>query len=134
MGKVIKKSASVDQRKNWVALLGELADQVESWATSMNWPVARQEKLIEERAIGSYAADVVHIKTPQGILIVEPVAREIMRGDGRVDMYAFPTLRRVVIVREGDKWTFYSDSSVRLSKSWKKDNFINLAKDLTSAI
>ncbi len=99
----------------------------------MNWPVSRQEKLIEEHAIGSYAADVLHIKTPQGILIVEPVAFDIAGGDGRVDMYAFPTLRRIVIVREENEWSFYSDSSMKLLKSWKKDNFINLAKDLTSA-
>src|SRR5437588_2692587 len=108
MGKKLKDAASAAERKQWVELLKEFANQVEAWAASQNWPVARQEKLIEERAIGSYAADTVHVKTPQGILIAEPIAYSIVgRGEGRIDLYSFPTLHRVLLIRMKGKWVVY---------------------------
>src|SRR4051812_17733016 len=100
------------ERQVWLELVEQLLHQIESWAENRRWQVRRDEKRIEESKLGTYRAPVLSILTPVGQIHVEPIARYVARGDGRVDLLAWPSLTRMLLVREGNRWAVKTDSGV----------------------
>lgn len=82
-----------------------LADDVQTWAdqeaSARGWRVEREEKELAEEVVGwAYRVPVVTIHAPQGRLILEPVARGMVGAQGRVDLYAWPSLFRVMLLHK----------------------------------
>ena len=81
-----------------------LADDVQSWATqeaARGWRVETEERELAEEVVGgAYRVPVVTIHAPQGRLIMEPIARGTVGAQGRVDLYAWPSLYRVMLLHK----------------------------------
>src|SRR6266536_5715388 len=91
-------------RQRWLRDVEQNVHQVEKWAKDRKWAVRREQKLIEEPRLGAYYVPVASILAPAGQVQVEPVARYVAGGDGRIDLLAWPSLTRMMLIREGNRW------------------------------
>ena len=132
-----KKRLDIDAlRDDWAQSTQSLAEQVASWAQQEpGWRVDPfSTTSINEAPLGTYTVSVVTIHTPRGRLVLEPIARNYP-GTGIVELYAWPTLFRVRLLR-GDlqeDWKIRVDSGFFLHQEWNRENFIQLANDLLGA-
>ncbi|HWB54100.1 MAG TPA: hypothetical protein VG722_07905 [Tepidisphaeraceae bacterium] len=121
------------QLNQWLDCVRGLLDAIRQWSEEQGWPVAEDKKNIREDSLGDYTAPILHIRTPDGQLFVEPIAREILGGaEGRVDLEAWPSLNRVKLLRTADRWQAVTDSGVPLHEPWDQQRFVQLVKDLVS--
>src|SRR5436305_14264454 len=94
------------ERDEWVTAVDELVKQVETWARDQGWTIARAERDLTERSIGTYRVPVLEIHTPAGEVHLEPAGHDVLGARGRVDLYAWPSLYRVMLLLNGDgRWT-----------------------------
>lgn len=121
------------RRKEWIARLAPLMETIGQWAAEQGWPISDQPREISERLLGTYQAPGLRVRTPSGDLLVEPVARHVIGGDGRVDLTAWPSLNRVKLVGHDDGWRVFTDSNLAWPKPWCKDTFLELARGLAAA-
>ena len=125
--------ASEKQRQRWMALLDQLVDEIESWAKGRNWAIQRDAKTIHESGLGDYTVPVLSILAPAGRVQVDPVARYVAGGEGRVDLIAWPSLTRMLLVRIGDRWVLKTDSGVEWPEPWNQQTFAGLIERLNAA-
>lgn len=120
--------ASAIAQDDWKEAVDHLVDEVEQWAHGERWRTARESKEITERNFGTYAVPVLLIKTPQGEVHLDPIARYVAGADGRVDLYAWPSMNRMMIVRERGTghWKIETDSGVEWPLVWSKDTVKDL--------
>lgn len=121
-----------NHRRQWIARVESLINQVDEWATAQSWATARTERSVSERLMGQYQLPVLRVRLPGGEVHVIPVALQVIGTDGRVDIEAFPTLNRVKLIGRGDQWEIYTDSNVPLRQPWNAATFAQLAQDLLS--
>lgn len=133
MATTITPRTAPRERKDWLATLCELVDQVESWARARKWAVERSTRQIEESRLGTYSAPVLDILTPSGRVQLEPVARDIAKGEGRVDLVAWPSLTRMLLIRSRGAWKLKTDSGVDWPEEWSQRTFERLVVRLSSA-
>src|SRR5438094_155105 len=88
-------------REEWFRAVTALTEQVGEWAARWNWPVERKTLDVTEELLGTYGVPMLEIQTEWGPLFLEPVARYVMGAEGRVDLYAYPSLYRVMLLRSG---------------------------------
>jgi|GEM_PF-632307 len=128
-------------RRNWERSTLMLADEVQSWAeqeaAARGWRVEREEKELAEEVVGgAYRVPVVTINAPQGRLILEPIARGTVGAQGRVDLYAWPSLFRVMLLhkpRGKDRpleWVVRTESGLDWPQAWSRETFLTLADGL----
>lgn len=120
----------------WLRTIQELQNQIKTWVYmepgwSTKWG---EEHKIEEEPLGVYTVTDINIYTPKGMLVVEPIARNYP-SRGIVELYAWPTLFRVRLLRdESDAlWQVRVDSGFTLHQEWSRENFIQLVRDLLGA-
>ena len=118
---------------DWRELVESLMADITKWAQQQGWQVHQDEKFITEENLGEYSVPDLVIRLPEGRIAVEVAGRNTIGADGRVDISAFPSLNRMLLVRVGDKWKIKTDSHVAWPKDWGKDTFIELAKILASS-
>ena len=121
------------ERAEWLSLVADLLADVEKWARKEGWDVRRDAKQFHERSLGAYSADVLTLQTPQGRLVLEPIARSVVSGEGRVDLYSWPSLHRVWLVRRENRWVPRTESAIDWPKPWNQRTFVELANALTAA-
>lgn len=111
------------KRRDWERNTALLADEVQARAgqeaAARGWRVERERKeLAEEVVDGAYRVPVVTIHAAQGRLTLEPVARGVLGAQGRVDLYAWPSLFRVMLLHKplgrghGLKWVVRTESGI----------------------
>ena len=61
------------------------------------------------------------------------MARGIAKGDGRVDLVAWPSLTRMLLIRVGDTWKIKTDSGVDWPEAWNWKTFERLTELLTTS-
>ena len=130
------KKVDVSLREEWLQALQDLQNQIEAWVHqepgwSAEWD---EDHKIEEAPLGAYTVTPMNIQAPNGRLVLEPIARNYP-GRGIVELYAWPTLFRVRLLR-GDvdaDWQVRVDSGFTLHQEWSRENFIQLANDLLGA-
>lgn len=115
----------------WCDVVRALMDDIKSWAEDEKWLVHELDKTLTEDYLGTYTVPELTVKPPSGHLTVEPIARNIIGAAGRVDICAFPSMNRMLLVRIDDKWCVKTDARVPWPKSWGKDTFIELATALS---
>ncbi len=129
-------------RQEWEKEAARLADDVQAWANeaARGWRVERDEKELSEEAVGGvYRVPMVTIHAPQGRLILEPVARAAFRAEGRVDLSAWPSLFRVMLLhkptgRNGAlEWVVRTESGLDWPQPWSRETFLTLADGLLKA-
>jgi hypothetical protein len=126
------QTTAQNQREQWLDRVSRLVDQIEAWAEARGWSTHRDVKAIEERDLGRYTVPTLRVRTPQGEVHVNPIARRIMGADGRVDIEAWPSLNRVKLVPVVDGWRIITDSNVLLTTPWVAESFATLAEELTA--
>jgi len=119
-------------RGDWVSLVQDLCGTIESWARERKWFVHREEKTITEEHLGSYAVPVLLIQAGQGRIHVEPIGRNIIGAEGRIDISSFPSLNRMLLIRVNGRWVLRTDSGVDWPDHWSKKAFVNLVRALTA--
>lgn len=127
------KQQQEQARTSWVDAVNALVNEVIQWAKDEQWSVHRQDRDHDERLLGQYTVPHLRVVTPFGEVLVEPIARHVLGGDGRVDLRSWPSLNRVKLVRRGDAWEIMTDSNVALGLPWSKTTFLRLAKELQAA-
>jgi hypothetical protein len=130
MPKLLEKD-SRKARTEWLAAIDQIVKDITEWSQQEAWLVHQTQKPLKEPGIGEYKAPVLQIKTPADHIIVEPVARYIVNADGRIDVYAWPTLRRAALVRRDGRWTLRYDEDIRRIP-WSRRNFVQVAQTLTA--
>jgi hypothetical protein len=120
-------------RDEWIALVNSLLAEAENWALAQNWSIHRQQKTVIHDTIGVYPIDVLKILTPNGQIVIDPIARDVRGGDGRIDVFAWPSLNRVRLIRRDGVWIIRTDSGVDLPGGWTRENFLKLAYELATA-
>ena len=123
-------------REEWLDTIAFLQRQIKTWTDQeQGWSFTTQEEReIEEAALGRYAVSVWKLRTPEGEVRLEPIARNYP-GRGIVELYAWPTLRRVHLLpgeAEND-WRVRVDSGFNLRQPWDREHFITLVRDLIGA-
>ena len=127
-------------REAWVRDVKDLVHTVEEWAegaaAERGWTTTKADiELSEEATGGSYVVPILEIHAPEGKLVLEPVGRGTMNADGRVDLYAWPSLYRVMLLRKNDQgWIVRTDSGLDWPESWGDDTFMSLAGGLLKAL
>lgn len=123
-------------RDEWLRTVTNLEHIIKEWvAQEPGWTTeAGETETIYEDALGDYTAPILTIHSPQGELHVEPIARNYP-GQGIVEMYAWPTLRRVRLLPNdtSGEWRVLTDSGIYLRQPWDRESFMALANDLIQA-
>ncbi len=119
------------KKEEWINVVDQLIEQIKEWSDDKSWLSEKNEKTIREENIGQYPASCLIVKTPQGILSIDPVGRDIIGADGRVDIISFPSFNRMLLVRIDNNWIIKTDSKIRWPSPWGKDAFYQIVDSLT---
>ena len=119
-----------DVLQEWTQLIADLIRDIAEWSRDEGWSVDERRVEREESTLGTYEAPSLAIDGPKGHLVVEPKARYVIGADGRVDLYAWPSLNRFLIVRVGDQWKLHTASGVDWPQPWGKTTFLTVATEL----
>jgi hypothetical protein len=133
MATVTKTRKVGEDVNSWVRRVNELTEQVESWAKARKWPMHRETKRIEESGLGAYTVPVLSILAPSGTFQLDPVARHVAKADGRIDLIAWPSMTRMMLVRIGNVWKLKTDSGVMWPEKWGQRTFERLTEFLSNA-
>jgi hypothetical protein len=114
----------------WIAEAQGIIDQAKVWAETRGWATRQDQRPITEEIIGTYEAHVLLIHTPQGRLLLEPVARYIVGGEGRFDFCVMPSYDSVLLVKTSEGWAFYSTSHPDFNAPWSQESFEEIALEL----
>ena len=141
MNTASKARVDIALRDDWLGAIDALQNTIRAWVTQEpNWTTGTgKTESIYEDTLGEYTAPLLTIHSPEGELRVEPIARNFARNSlthGIVEMYAWPTLRRVRLLASntsGSEWRVLTDSGIYLHQDWNRDNFMTLARDLIQA-
>jgi hypothetical protein len=123
-----RKSILVEWSKELADLVSEMGD----WAREAGWLVHETKVPIEEDSVGKYIAPGLQIKPPIGHFFVEPLGRDVLGAEGRIDLYAWPSMHRMMLIRRGAKWRLLDDNGRAWPKAWSRKTFLDVAQILTS--
>src|ERR1035437_2733100 len=104
----------------WHEDVKTLLQDIEKWARAEKWLVDRHAKSINEDKIGTYESDELTIRVPGGNIVIEPIGRDIVGADGRVDILSFPSMNRMMLVRKDRNWRIKTDAGIVWPKQWGK--------------
>jgi hypothetical protein len=117
----------------WLLELDAIMEQAEEWSRRQGWAVRRDAKPITEPAFGTYTAPVLLIHTPQGRLILDPIGRDIVGAEGRIDLCVMPSYDPLPLVKGDQGWEFWSPKWQSLGRSWNESDFVAVAQQLLQA-
>lgn len=118
---------------DWIAEVGQLAHEVRTWCEDRGWAVSASEKQIAESAYGTYEVPELMIRSPSGLVYLEPVARDVAGARGRVDLLAWPSLTRMMLVRKAKRWVLQTDSGVDWPEQWGQHTFAKIVGLINAA-
>lgn len=124
--------------QGWTDAVNALFQQVQQWITEERpeWQIEFTTADITEESLGRYTTRVMEISAHSGRLILEPVGRDVFGADGRIDLYAWPSLYRVMLLRSfaGDEWVIRTSSGIDWPQPWSQPGFLAVADRLLRAI
>jgi hypothetical protein len=131
----LKPAEAARAKDEWLRTVDELEQQVREWAEAQGWTVEQSEREVNDAYIGTYKVPVLEITTPQGEVVLEPAGTDVLRAQGRVDLYAWPSHYRVLLFRETDRqnWLVWTESGLTWPHPWGPSTFVELAEGLAKA-
>ena len=130
----LKPAEAARLREEWLGAIDALREQVRGWAEAQGWQVDQSEREVLEEQIGAYNVPVLEIETPRGQVVLEPKGQDLVGARGRVDLYAWPTLYRVMLLRKpGQDWVVRTESGLNWPHPWEQATFVELAEGLLGA-
>ena len=129
------QAEAAETRTAWVSNVMDLGNEVKSWASARGWAVAQADEELSESVVGgAYTVPRLKIDAPEGRLILEPVARGVVGAEGRVDLYAWPSHYRVMLLRRsGGDWVIRTESGLDWPQPWNRETFLTVAQGLLNA-
>jgi hypothetical protein len=127
-----RKASSAATLRQWKSDIEQLLRDISEWAHSKGWMVVQESREHSETALGTYSVNDLNIKVPGGLLIVEVRGRNVVGAEGRVDLYAWPALRRMMLIRQHGKWVVKTDDGIKWPEAWGQRTFLDLAQQLAS--
>jgi hypothetical protein len=132
-------NSAENERKieNWRQALGTLQADVKQWVSERpDWSIQQSDTSIQEDSDGkTYWLPELEITGPNGIVVLQPVAALVTGAEGRVDLYAWPSLYRVMLLLQWNgSWVIRTDSGLDWPFPWGKDTFFDLAQRLPHAL
>ena len=107
MTTLLEEPPTISVREDWTLALTSLQRELTEWSKAEDWQVEATAKSLTEAATGNYTAPELDISTPDGgRLRVEVKGRGPVNASGRVQISAWPTLFRVVLLHKpgADGW------------------------------
>ena len=130
----LKPAEAAQTRGEWLSAIDALRQQVREWAEQQGWNVTQAEGEVTEYDLGTYQVPVLEIETPRGEVVLKPVGQDTLGGWGRVDLSAWPTLYRVMLLwKPGRNWVVRTDSGLDWPHPWGPATFVELAEGLIEA-
>jgi hypothetical protein len=130
----LKPAEAARAKDEWLQAVGELEQQVRQWAEAQGWTVEQSEREVDDAYIGTYKAPVLEISTPQGNVHLEPIGIDVPGARGRVDLRAWPSLYRVMLMRKPDqRWVVRTESGINWPHPWGVGTFVELTEGLLGA-
>jgi hypothetical protein len=114
----------------WIADGQEIINQAKAWAERRGWATRQGNRVITEEIIGTYEAPTLLIHAPQGRLLLEPVARYIVGGQGRFDFCVMPSYDSMALVRTEEGWGFLAPTPNDVNIPWSEESFEKIALKL----
>jgi hypothetical protein len=121
------------ERETWVKSVRDLCSRILQWSEEQHWSVHEDRKQVTESRLGTYELPTLMVQAPSGRVHVDPIGRDIVGAHGRVDVFAWPTLHRMLLVRDNGGWQLKTDSSIEWPRRWGKRAFVELVNILTRA-
>lgn len=120
-----------NERAEWIEAVERIVSEAESWGRNRGWWVEREMKNVsdDDDRIGAYRVPMLRIQTANSRLVLEPIARYVVGGKGRVDLAVFPSYHNVAIVRRDDGWWLAGDKGSSPAP-WSEEAFVQLAAQL----
>jgi hypothetical protein len=125
-------------KTDWLITLREFFSNIREWLSEIDQDLLSIEYpsvTIQEEHIGSYQAPSMHIKTDWAYVRIEPIARIIIGGKGRIDMISHSGLSCMLLcVSKGDQdvWAYVEERGRVEYKELNKELFHKLLKGLLS--
>jgi hypothetical protein len=119
-------------RAAWTERVQTLFRDVRRWAEEQGWHVTDGEVELHEYGLGTYSMPMLTIDLPEGRVIVEPAGRLVFGAGGRVDIYSWPSMDRVLLLDKVDTWVIRPELGPSWPFPWGKEGFLDLAKRLAA--
>ena len=116
----------------WQQRIRELANDVRIWSEAEGWHVGEEAIILTEHQVGSYSVPRLKIDLPVYGLYLQPVGRFVMGAQGRVDLYGYPSMDRVMLLYKGDQWVVVPELGPTWPLPWNAGTFVDLAERLTT--
>jgi hypothetical protein len=114
----------------WLREVEVVLTSAEEWSRSREWGTRRDRKTVTEEGLGTYEAPVLLIHTPQGRLLLDPIAVNIVGAEGRIDFCVVPSYDSWLLVREGGAWRLYTSARDDAGREWSEPTFAWAAGEL----
>ena len=128
--------AAAAMRDEWIAAVSALADQVEGWCRSRDWPVKRNWKPVKWDPLGPYEAErlLFHTGDRQYLLVTRGRMAE-NSAEGSVDLGILPEYDTILLAwREGSWHARFPDSPPKGSPvlwvPWDESRFMQILEEL----
>ncbi len=121
----------------WQNAVSAILQQVQEWIAEdrPKWQLETSSADVTEESSGRYTIPVLEIIAANGRLILEPVGRDVYGAKGRIDLYAYPSLYQVMLLRSyaDGEWVMRTGSGIDWPQPWGKEGFLAVADRLLNA-
>jgi hypothetical protein len=104
--------------------------RVREWAAGEGWEVTEKVHAVTDGRLGTYDVSLLIIQLPKYAVFLEPVARDVMGAQGRVDLYAYPSLDRVMLLHKNGEWVIRPELGPTWPLPWGRETFVDLVRRL----
>lgn len=116
--------------QEWVEQVNSVVGQASTWAENRGWSTKKDDKAITEEAFGTYVVPRLLIHSPEGRLLLDPIARLIIGGHGRLDFCVMPSYDAMMLLKSDDGWRFHSLTREDLDLPWSEEAFGTVCAEL----
>lgn len=120
-------------QRQWTKAVATVIEQAQGWASKRNWRAKVQSVQLTEDKLGTYEVPLLTVEAKDGRLILEPVARWSSPGEGRIDVYSWPSLNRLMLIRKNGSWVLLTEAGVPWPQAWNETTFGELAAALNAS-
>jgi hypothetical protein len=104
----------------WLQEVETVFRQAEEWSKKRDWATRRDTKTITEPPFGTYQAPVLLIHTPQGRLLLDPIAHVVGGAEGRIDFCVYPSFDGIMLIKTDQGWQFESLRRQDWNRPWSE--------------
>jgi hypothetical protein len=116
----------------WLEAQSKMEDEAAAAAKEKGWYVEKDEKEVLESLLGSYGAPRLRIRTRDGEVIFDPIARFGSGRKGIVDLVVMPTYETAYLITFNDgEWQIVPRHGAQRSKPFSGKAIVKTIADLT---